>query len=88
MTEEAADKFRRSCLAHYMGMLDLNREAILELLKQCFTKPDPDEFDTKDLAKLVAMKLAADEYRRRCEPIPPAILAALTVLGERDVRTS
>lgn len=86
--QELADEFRQACYAHYMGMLDLDETAIAMLATQCFAVPLPVDMIGPTTIKCISIKYAADEYRRRNKEIPSFVLTMLTVLEERDVRTS
>jgi hypothetical protein len=74
-------------IAHYILVSDMDQDAVNELIPQYFLAEfDPSvSIDVKldTYQTLVAIKLAADEFRRTNRPVPAEALMLLTMAKER-----
>ncbi|MEO5366708.1 MAG: hypothetical protein H7831_10205 [Magnetococcus sp. WYHC-3] len=87
MTEnsEILLKFQQTCATYFKLAEYLKADAIGRVYVQLFDKLPEEGFDTDNLKKLISIKNAADEFRRRHLEVPSEATCLLTILKERDV---
>jgi hypothetical protein len=81
------EPFRSSFIGHYISVGDEDQNVVNELISQYFAAIfDPEAEPTvllDTLKTLLAIKLAADEFRRTNRHVPAEALVLLTMAGER-----
>lgn len=79
--------FQATFIAHYLITNELDQNVVNELIPQYFITPfaltDRNLVSPDTLSTLIAVKLAADEHRRRKLDVPSNALLLLTMVGER-----